>query len=371
MVTTAAPGQRRGADPQPGVVVHPEQVQRRRDRRRVAGALEVEAGDGGQVLPDVVRIAAAQHRIEEQPVVQSVHPPRGIEDGGMGVGRGDRIEVQRDPDLVRAPAAQRLDGEPVAEEQVVRGGHGGGRLVPTRGVLPARVAEERRAPGLVHRRPEADTVAQRGGREVGVLGEPLRRLAHRPATRLLQLVGQVPVVERHPGLDALGEELVDEPPVEVEARAGSPARSAGLHPRPGHREAVGPQPQLRHERDVLPPPVVVVGRDVAGVAVAHPARGGAEGVPDRPPATVLAGGALDLERRRGGTPQEVGREGGRVGHGAGRGMPVATDAGQESGHPLTTPSMMPPMIWRPNRTKTTTSGSVPSSVPAITSAWSV
>jgi len=51
----------------------------------------------------------------------------------------------------------------------VDGGHGGVLLVPARGVGAAGVAEERRAPRLVQRRPVADAVTERLGDDVGVV----------------------------------------------------------------------------------------------------------------------------------------------------------------------------------------------------------
>jgi len=47
--------------------------------------------------------------------------------------------------------------------------------------------------------------------------KPLAGGAGAPAAGLLQLLGQVPVVERRHRLDAAAEEFVDEPGVEVEA----------------------------------------------------------------------------------------------------------------------------------------------------------
>ena len=66
-----------------------------------------------------------------------------------------------------------------------------------------------------------DAVAEGRGHDVGVLGEVVRRRPLRPATVVLERLGQVPVVQRHVRVDAGGEQLIDEPVVEVEAR---PAR---------------------------------------------------------------------------------------------------------------------------------------------------
>src|SRR5690606_14467945 len=78
---------------------------------------------------------------------------------------------------------------------------------------------------------------------------------------------------------------------------------------PGQGETVGAQAEFGHERDVLAPAVVVVGGDVAGVAVADPAGGAGVGVPDGRCAAVLRGGSLDLVGGRRGTPEEALGEG--------------------------------------------------------------
>ena len=105
------------------------------------------------------------------------------------------------------------------------------------------------------------------------------------------------------GVDAAGEELVDQAVVEAEARFVGAPRPLGQHPGPGHREPVGAQTEVGHERDILAVPVVVVAGDVAGVAVPHPPRGVGKVVPDALPATVLIDGPFDLIRGGRRSPQ--------------------------------------------------------------------
>ena len=70
---------------------------------------------------------------------------------------------------------------------------------------------------LVQRDPLRHPVAEplAGGR--AVLGEPFRRGPVHPAAAVLQGQRRVPVVERGHGGDAGGEQLVDQPVVEVQA----------------------------------------------------------------------------------------------------------------------------------------------------------
>src|SRR6185369_17983666 len=151
---------------------------------------------------------------------------------------------------------------------------------------------------------------------------------------------------RDPRRDAGGEHLVDEPLVEVEALGVGRPPAARLHAGPADREPVGRQPQLGHEGHVVAVAVDVVARDVAGVSVDGLARRVAEGVPDGRRTSVLRGRTLDLVRGGGRAPEKAGRKCEFV-----------------AGHALTEPSMMPPMIWRPNTMNTSSNGTMASAVP--------
>ena len=104
---------------------------------------------------------------------------------------------------------------------------------------PGGVAEERRAPRLVERRPVATRSPSRCVHDGGVLGERGTPCRGRPAALVLERLRQVPVVERRVGL-------------RCRARAGrrragrrsrgpsalTRPRPVGMHPRPRDREAV-------------------------------------------------------------------------------------------------------------------------------------
>ena len=212
----------------------------------------MELGSRPAVVAGVVdRIAEAGDRLGEPAVVQGVLGGRGGDVGRVVARRVHRVEVQDDADLgVGDPGAQPLDGEAVTEEQVVGGGEavGDGRA-PGRHE-PGDVAEVARAVRLVERRPVLDPVAEGRGHDVGVLGEVVRRRPLRPAALVLERLGQVPVVERHVRLDSGGEQLVDEPVVEVEAGGSDVTAAVGDHPRPRDREPVGAEAELAHQPDV-------------------------------------------------------------------------------------------------------------------------
>src|SRR4029453_10036800 len=119
------------------------------------------------------------------------------------------------------------------------------------------------------------------------------------------------------------------------------------------------------QRHVLAVPVVVVDRDVAGVAAEPPARRVRERVPDRPAAPVRGGTAFHLVRRGRRPEQEILRE---TRDGDVRDAGEAMGDGVRVCHDFTAPSMIPPMIWRPNTTNTTSNGTVDSAVAANTCA---
>ena len=95
------------------------------------------------------------------------------------------------------------------------------------------------------------------------------------------------MVERDPRPDAGGQQLVDEPGVEVDTRVVERTPSVGLDARPGDREAIGVDAELPHECDVVAVAVVVVAGDVARVAAEHLAGRVREAIPDRLTPAVL------------------------------------------------------------------------------------
>src|SRR5690606_33627804 len=269
--------------------------------------------DRGGVVDEVARVGAVQHRAEEGPVGQRVHPPHRV-----GVPLGDAagvVQVERDRHLGGRvdDLAQGAGGEPVAEVEVVQRGQRRGGLGAGGGVHAGGVAEVGRAPRLVQRDPGGHAVAERLAHPVRVGGEPVGGVAVRPAARVLQLLRQVPVVEGGDGGDVPGPQPVHQPPVEVEPGLVEPVAAAGQHTRPGDGEAVGADAQLGEDVQVLFQAVVVVAGQVAGVAVGHQAGGVGEGVPDGRPAAVLVPGTLHLVGGRGRTPQEVVGESGHDG----------------------------------------------------------
>ncbi len=208
----------------------------------------------------------------------------------------------------------------------MRGLEGGRRVRTARRVHARAVAQEGAAPGLVEGDPLLHAVAQRVAHDLRVLGEAVRRVALRPAARVLQLLREIPVVEGQRGLDAVREQLVDQAAVEVQAHLDRRAPAGRLHPRPGDREAVRGQTQVRHHRHVVAVAVVVVDSDVAVLTTGRAARRMTERVPDRGRTAALPHRPLDLVGGGRGAPEE------------GRGKAAVVRSGMEP---------LPWVEWRP------------------------
>jgi hypothetical protein len=119
------------------------------------------------------------------------------------------------------------------------------------------------------------------------------------------------MIERGERLDAVGQQFVKKPVIEIEALRIGRACSLRKNARPRDREAIGLGPQRLHQLDIVLVPVKVVVSDVAGAAIGNFAWRVREAIPDRRAATVFANGAFDLIGRGRRAPSEIGREGGR------------------------------------------------------------
>ena len=163
--------------------------------------------------------------------------------------------------------------------------------------------------GFVEGEEAPDAIAEPRGDIAGVIGERLGGLAPFPAAKtVLQGLRQVPVIERDVGRDSVREQRIDEAIVEVEALRIGRADAVGKDARPRNREAVGARAERLHERDVLLVAMIMVDRDVAGVAVRDLAGRVGEAVPDRAALAILVPRAFDLVSRGRGSPDEPFRE---------------------------------------------------------------
>ena len=268
-----------------------------------------EVADRCEVVEHVIGVAPLEHGVVPEPVGDAVDPTGGIvvllpvPDGPDG------IRVERDRDLRVRPhnGAQRIDRQAVGEQEVVSGRHRGPRFGAARRMHTGAIAQHRRTPWLVDRRPTTDPITQRSPDEAGVVAEAFGGVADRPASSVLEGLRKIPVVERHHRLDPVGEEGVDQVPVEVEAGARRPA-PGGLDPGPGDRETVRAEAEGRDELDVSLHAMTVVGRDAGVAPTTDPSRNTGELVPDRRAPAIPVDAPLDLSCGGGHAPQELGRE---------------------------------------------------------------
>src|SRR6266850_2612688 len=164
------------------------------------------------------------------------------------------------------------------------------------------MSEESRAPGFVERGPGVDQAGEFAAHQVGIVGKAICRFPVQPAAMLLQVLWQVPVVQRHEGRQALALQPRQQSLVEVES-LGVWAALLIHHPRPRDRHAVAVNTETGDQINIRLPAVVVVAGDRARVAIQYLAGGSGKGVPDAGQPTIFGGGALDLVRG-GGYPVE-------------------------------------------------------------------
>ena len=283
------------------VVVDAEQVEARRDRLEVAVLHEGHVGEAREVGDDVggVRARAARGSRNQRFCWPSRRRAASTSAGASDAGVTSYRLRTMPTSAGRRPPCSACAARPWPSSRWCDGDDRLGRVGAAGRVLARRVAEERRAPRLVERRPVLHAVAEPVLRDGGVVGEAVRRVAVAPAAVVLERLRQVPVVERRVGLDAAREQPVDEPVVEGEARLVDRAAAGRHDARPGDREAVRRRARARAMQVEVGLPAVVV---VAGDVPSEPSRIApgvrAERVPDRRPAAVLGARALDLVGRR-------------------------------------------------------------------------
>jgi hypothetical protein len=175
-------------------------------------------------------------------------------------------------------------------------------LVPVTGVtwseLANAVPENRAAPGLVVGNPELHLGPESLEHELAVADKVLDvlLLVQQTSVPVMEALRQVPVEERDHGLDVVGQQLVDEVDVVLQALVvdGVITTAERNHARPGHAKAVCFRSEGFEQGDVGFVDVVGVAGHFAAGAVGDFARDLAELVPDGVAAAVFVSGAFDL-----------------------------------------------------------------------------
>ena len=145
--------------------------------------------------------------------------------------------------------------------------------------------------------------------ETGVVREVLGRVARLPAAHaILKRLRQVPMEERGIRLDAGCQQRIHQPLVVGDALFVGLAGAVRKDARPGDGEPVGLHPEPLHELNVLGVAMVLIHRDVAGIAMRDTPGLVRVGVPHGGLAPVFLGGAFYLVSGGGAAPKERIRE---------------------------------------------------------------
>ena len=118
--------------------------------------------------------------------------------------------------------------------------HSCGPIANARRVNPRDVAKEGEHPRFVEHHPVLYAVTKRLDARLSVGREVTDNFAIRPASFVLERLGQVPVVQRRERPDAVREQLVDQTVVVIEARLVQLPFAFGKDAGPGDAEAVAP-----------------------------------------------------------------------------------------------------------------------------------
>ncbi len=219
-----------------------------------------------------------------------------------------RLEVEHHADLVLPVRPVGLDAGAAGAHQVMRGNRCLEAVAMPRRQRAMQITAVGDHPGFVQGGPAWHAVVQRLEHHRGVLGEPVRAVPVEPAAAVVQRRGQVPVEQRDIRRDAVFQQFVDQPRIEIQPLPVDPAGALGQHPRPVDAEAVAMQAERLHQLHVVLVAAIVVAGDVAGVAAHHHARRVREALPDAGTGTVGQWRTFDLVGRRGGAPMETIRE---------------------------------------------------------------
>src|SRR5258708_22710619 len=111
-------------------------------------------------------------------------------------------------------------------------------------------------------------------------------------------------------LDAVGQQLVEQPIVEIEAFRIWRARSFRENARPRDREAIGLCTQRPHQLDIVLVAMEMIVRDISIAAIGNFAGQMSETIPDRRTSSIFVDGAFDLIGRGRRAPSKVARKGG-------------------------------------------------------------
>src|SRR5262249_28970432 len=136
----------------------------------------------------------------------------------------------------------------------------------------SRMAQFHERRTLVEREEVSRPVAELFGDVTGIVRECLGGVADFPPAAILQRLRQVPVIERWERRDVVGNEVVEEPLIEVEALWIWRTGALRKYPRPRNGEPIRSGGECLHRPHVVSISVIVIVGDVAVVVVADLSR---------------------------------------------------------------------------------------------------
>ncbi len=166
--------------------------------------------------------------------------------------------------------------------------------------------QPRHAPRLVDRGDANDAVAQDAGDRLGEIGEAVAGVAVRPAAKVGQGRGHLPMIKRLERLQPARKHPVDKAVIEIKT-FGVDVHPIRHDPRPSGGKPVGVQVRRLQQVQVLRPAVKVVAGHGAGFGAHHIAGGGGERVPVAG-AAAAEGRAFDLIGGGCGAKDKAGRK---------------------------------------------------------------
>ena len=191
----------------------------------------------------------------------------------------------------------------MGQQEVMGGADAGCLVLDARCVHTYVVTQVGAAHGFVQRCVRIDALTEGLRDQVNIVTKGIGGLAIQPAAGILQMLGQVPVIEGDKGLDVVLSELIEQ--LDIPLNTGSIGAAITLDDsRPRNGQAIGIHPKSRDQLNVFLPAGHMITGHGAIRAIKDGARLVAEGIPYRWLAALCR--ALNLERGSADTKNKVG-----------------------------------------------------------------
>ncbi len=288
------------------VIVDAEKIDRLPDQRKILGRPR-----GPRITEDFAQllgVSAQEDRVEVLPVHIGVRACgrfaicRLIRRGILG------FQVHHQTDAVLAYTAIRLHRRAMGAQKVVGRDRRFESVAMSGRDRTVQIAAVGHDPRLVERDPHLDPVVELAKHDRCVFGEPICNVGIEPASQIIERRRKIPVKERAHRFDAVFQQCVDQPAVEIQSCGIHLPSASRQDPAPRDAEAVRIHSQPAHQRHIIDVAPVVIAGDVAGFSVINHSWGVGEALPDAGSCSVGERRALYLIRRCGAAPEKVRRK---------------------------------------------------------------